>query len=235
MVEGARRWYAAGKVMPEPPARVAADTREWRVESDQVLAYLDEQLVFDPGWHVMALDLLDDVNAWLTSRGHRPWSDKTLAARFGEHDEIIRKGVRKRKVRKSDKLSRPPATVAETEPGFEPVGVRDVPAGLYAAWLGVRFATWEDAEKAAAEDAADKAKRESVPGVPAEDKPVSRGGKLGVLKHPEHPEQEPKRPASPDPCTQFQAGRPCGRLDTMRYPTGWLCEEHKPPRWVQPL
>jgi hypothetical protein len=24
------------------------------------------------------------------------------------------------------------------------------------------------------------------------------------------------------------------RLDTMRYENGWLCEEHKPPWWVQP-
>jgi phage/plasmid-associated DNA primase len=223
MVEGARRWYAADKIMPEPPQQVAADTREWRVESDQVLAYADERLVFDPGWHVMALDLLDEVNAWLTSRGHRPWSDKTLAARFGEHDEIIRKGVRKGRVRNSVELSRPPPTTAEAEPGFETVGVREVPAGLYTAWLGVRFATREDAEKDAAEDASDKGKRESVQGVQAESKPVSRDGSFGFSKHPAHPAQEslgdsdisgngrkppafggdttePEQSASPDPC-----------------------------------
>jgi putative DNA primase/helicase len=208
MVEGARRWYAADKIMPEPPQQVAADTREWRVESDQVLAYADERLVFDPGWHVMALDLLDEVNAWLTSRGHRPWSDKTLAARFGEHDEIIRKGVRKGRIRKSDELSRPPAILAETEPGFEPVGIREVPAGLYTAWLGVRFATREDAEKDAAEDAPDKGKRESVQGVQGGYKPVSRGAMFEVSNLPAHPAQEPERPAPPDPCDISGNGTP---------------------------
>jgi hypothetical protein len=60
---------------------------------------------------------------------------------------------------------------------------------------------------------------------------------------PERPGENPQNPVTPQSegapaaaaCTQFQAGRPCGHLDTMQYPTGWLCEEHKPPWWVQPL
>jgi hypothetical protein len=59
----------------------------------------------------------------------------------------------------------------------------------------------------------------------------------------DRPGENPQNPVTPQSedatataaCTQFQAGRPCGRLDTMRCPNGWLCEEHKPPWWVQPL
>ena len=142
MVEGARRWYELGRIMPSPPERVEADTREWRTEADQVLAYADDRLVFDPDRHVMAKDLLDDLNNWLEARGHRKWSDKTLAARFGDHDETACHRVEKRKMRYSDAISRPPESL---QPWAAPM--------TYAAWVGLRFATPVDAD---------------VPGVPGE-------------------------------------------------------------------
>jgi P4 family phage/plasmid primase-like protien len=142
MIEGARRWYDNGKILPEPPARVEADTRDWRAESDQVLAYLDDRLRFDPTRHVMATDLLEDLNTWLAARGHRPWSDKTLAARFGDHEEIGYHRVEKKKTRQSKALSRP---LGKAEPGspFTSPGDHGVPQS-YAAWHGVRFVTDSD-------------------------------------------------------------------------------------------
>jgi P4 family phage/plasmid primase-like protien len=153
MVEGARKWYENDRIMPALPDRVEAETYAWREESDQVLCYIGERLKFDVEAvhkHVAAMDLLDDINAWLTARGHRPWSDKTLAARFGDHDAVTTRSVKKRKVRKSDAVSRPYTPPSydsyqfsdpwrkDTRPGSEPL-----PA-TYAAWTGVRFATDEE-------------------------------------------------------------------------------------------
>jgi hypothetical protein len=97
---------------------------------------VDDRLAFDRASHVMATDLLGDFNEWLSDRGHRGWSDKTFAARFGEHDEVTNHRVAKQKVRDSKQLSRPSSTASS-------FGVRSVPR-QYAAWLGVRFATDPD-------------------------------------------------------------------------------------------
>lgn len=137
LVDGARAWYAAEKVLPPPPACVAGDTREWRMESDLVLCYVDDRLVFDVAGHVIATELLTDFNEWLTARGHRSWSDKTFAARFGDHDELARFHVEKRQTRRGGTgPSRPTGRYCE-------YGDNTVPA-RYMAWLGVRFATNAD-------------------------------------------------------------------------------------------
>lgn len=132
MIEGAMRWYARGRILPPPPARVEADTNEWRKESDQVLAYLDDRIRFDTDRHVMSSDFLYDLNAWLKARGHQPWSDKLLTARFGDHDVIGRHHVEKKTVYQSEALSRP-----------EGKRYPEVPK-RYTAWLGIRFVTDQD-------------------------------------------------------------------------------------------
>jgi putative DNA primase/helicase len=116
------------------------DTREWRVDADQILSYIDDRLIFDPNRHIMTTDLLDDINQWLEARGHRKWSDKTLAARFGDHDEVTRNRVKKDRANKSEELSRPPGRLdyVFNGPSAGPVPDR------YRAWLGVRFATPAD-------------------------------------------------------------------------------------------
>ncbi|MEI2713393.1 MAG: phage/plasmid primase, P4 family [Nocardioides sp.] len=81
LVEGAKRWYAADRAMPDQPISVKAETRDWRGENDLVLAYLDEHLVFEASAHVSTSDLLEHFNVWLASRGHRPWADKTFTGR----------------------------------------------------------------------------------------------------------------------------------------------------------
>jgi len=140
MVDGARRWHANGKIMSELPQRVVDDTRAWRLDADEVLSYIQDRLIFDPDRHIMASDLLDDVNEWLQIRGHWKWSDKTLAARFGDHDEVSRHRVKKDRVYKSPELSRPSEWADFT---FDKPHRGVVPA-RYAAWLGVRFVTPAD-------------------------------------------------------------------------------------------
>ena len=85
VVEGARQWYAADRVMPDLPEQVQADTDGWRVESDLVLGFVSEYLVAEPGSHVSTSEVLDILNMWLQQRGHRPWSSQLLTSRFDGH------------------------------------------------------------------------------------------------------------------------------------------------------
>jgi putative DNA primase/helicase len=135
MVEGARRWYehADRGELPEPPARVVTDTRAWRSESDQVLAYLTDRLRFDPRRHVVATDLLRDLNGWLTVHGHRGWSERTLAFRLEGHDELTRCGVAKKRLRCS------PQTAGGLSRRERMFLSGQVPA-QYPADIGLRFA-----------------------------------------------------------------------------------------------
>lgn len=133
LVAGAVTWYQAGKVFPALPERIAADTRTWHTESDLIMQYLDERLVFDPGWHVMTAELLTDFNNWLATKGARPWGDRVFSSRFGEHGEVTGRGVVKGTGRESGpgRLSRRP---------LGPYEVIQPPAPeSYKAWHGMRF------------------------------------------------------------------------------------------------
>lgn len=136
-VEGAKRWYDDNRVLPQPPARVAQDTKAWRAESDQILGYWSDRLIPSIDHHVMALDLLDDFNAWLRNHQHQKWSDKTFTSRYGSHDETSRHRVERRQIRAAAGLSRPPFDGQWGE------AQRSVTT-RYAAWLGVRFRTNDD-------------------------------------------------------------------------------------------
>jgi putative DNA primase/helicase len=126
LVAGAVAWYAADRIMPPQPTRIAADTNAWRGKSDLLLAYAADRLIFDLDAHVMATELLADFNDWLKAHGHREWSDRTLAGRLEEHGEFIAHQVEKKRVRPDENLSL-------RAPTLNPV------PGQYHAWLGVRF------------------------------------------------------------------------------------------------
>ena len=132
VVEGAVRWYENERVLPPAPERVERDTRDWRIESDSVLAYLSERIVFDPTACVTTSDLLDDMNEWLVQRKHREWSDKLLTSRLGGHEEVTRHHVEKARPRDLRGL------------------VRRFPSGATTGrpwvWGGMRWRTAEDDE-----------------------------------------------------------------------------------------
>ena len=130
VVRGAVDWYRNGCVLPLAPANVAADTRAWREDSDAILGYITENLVFDDDWHVMSTDLLNDFNHWLKARGHREWSDQTLGGRLKDHVEWQQ--VKHQKVLASRPGRSRPRWVAGEVPK------------QYRAWLGVRFRTHAD-------------------------------------------------------------------------------------------
>lgn len=164
MVDGARKWYAAGRVMPQPPASVQRDTRAWRKESDLIMAYVDDQLVLDPGGHVMSTELLANFNDWLKSRGHPPWTDRTFGGRFGGHDEMAAHRVEKKRTRPADGLSRP----VQFDDSGNWLMRPPVPPGGYQAWFGIRFAKDGDEKSdVIAENALTSENEDHVPAVPA--------------------------------------------------------------------
>jgi putative DNA primase/helicase len=148
LISGATTWYASNRAMPAPPKRIIDDTRGWRSESDLVLGFLDDRMEFTLTGHVWATELLADVNAWLAARGHRAWSDKLLASRFGGHHEVTGHDIIKRRVKTC-------AEGAKTING--PLSRRPMPWGelpatppdSYWAWVGLRFADTADAYNAA--------------------------------------------------------------------------------------
>ncbi|MER5662322.1 phage/plasmid primase, P4 family [Streptomyces mirabilis] len=141
MVDGARKWYELGRIMPQPPERVEADTRQWRMDSDAVLTFMAERLVFDLNSHVLVADLKEELNSYLIGHGQHRWSDRLINERFGGHDETTRHDVRRNLVRLAKaEVSRPKG--------------RPLPEGVNAkVWAGIRFRTEADDEKAEREQA----------------------------------------------------------------------------------
>jgi len=111
LVAGAVAWYARGRTMPAPPKRVARDTLLWRRETDHILGFLSEELVFAPGRFVLASDLYTRFSSWLEAAGHKEWSSQTFGSRFSEHAEVTAHAVRKARKRIGTfDLSRPGKT-----------------------------------------------------------------------------------------------------------------------------
>lgn len=144
LVEGAVRWYRSGRLMPDEPASVQQSTAMWRKNSDVLLRYADERLVFDPHAQVVATELFEDFNDWLQANGHRPWSDQSFSARFGQHGEAIANQVAKKRSRRS-------ATVMLSRRPSQWCGATGATPGSavpkqFTAWVGVRFQTSDDGE-----------------------------------------------------------------------------------------
>lgn len=107
-VEGAIRWYAGrerGTVL-DAPASVEADTEQWRLKQDRVLAYVIERLERAPGRCVLSSELLLDFNAWLRDQGHNPWTKETFAQRFDHHEKVLSWHVESKRTSQLDGLDR---------------------------------------------------------------------------------------------------------------------------------
>lgn len=132
LVDGALRWYADGQTLPSPPGTVTDDTRTWRAESDLVLAFMADTLVADPDRHARRSDVYAAFTDWATEHGHARWSDKTFAARFGQHDEVVGAGICDgRPYAATPGLSHRPGLAGQVPDRFR-------------AWMGVRFRTPSD-------------------------------------------------------------------------------------------
>jgi P4 family phage/plasmid primase-like protien len=127
LVAGAKRWYDADRQMPEPPEGVRRDTESWRGDSDQILRYISDRLVFDPQSVVLRSELYEDFRSWQETAGHQQWSDQRFTPDFGSHDEVVRHNVAEQRMRPRGRLS-------TRVPG----GSREV-ADVRRVWVGLRF------------------------------------------------------------------------------------------------
>ena len=165
IVAGARRWYDADLVMPEPPVAVEADTLSWRKEADLVLAYIGDRLVFDQQWTTPAADLSADFTAYLEERGHKAWSERTFVPRFRDHDTVTAARVTEGRARPMD------GDVSRSR--HAPWETRVTLPSRFRCWFGVRFRTDQD-------EAADEA---GTRGTRAEETSLTWGGAEEVPSH----------------------------------------------------
>lgn len=128
LVEGARRWYAAGRILPKPPKKVARDTSDWREDADPVMSYARDRLEVAEGYAIGAADLASDFATFLESRTMKPWNDQTVAQRFAGHAALP--GVERRVV----------TFGPDVIPSRPPLMMRPMPTTTKA-WVGVRFRT----------------------------------------------------------------------------------------------
>lgn len=128
MAEGAREWYARGRMMLPHPELIERHTREWRAETDLILGFADENLTFRPDAFTQTRDMLTAFNDWAGERGHRPWNDRTFATRFGDHDTIRGHKVKQGRFTVDGKQQRGWAGVEIDKSGRNPfTGERDEP------------------------------------------------------------------------------------------------------------
>jgi len=137
LVEGARRWYEAGRMPPEP-ASVTEDTDRWRRDSDIVLRFWSECLVPDRTRYITVTDLHAEFNSWAEGQGHRAMSIQTFKAKFEQHDETAANGViaQRRRVREGERRS------YRLVPGLTPHGVGMVARGDADAAVGVQISAY---------------------------------------------------------------------------------------------
>ena len=144
LVEGAVRWYRNGRELPDDPPSVQETTQRWRKNSDVLLRFIDERLVFDPQAQVVATELFEDFNQWLQSNGHKSWSDQSFSARLAQHGQAIANDVAKKRSRRSSalRLSRRTSRLL----GATGATTGSAVPKQFTAWVGIRFQTEDDQE-----------------------------------------------------------------------------------------
>lgn len=94
IVEGARRWYAAGMVLPQPPEQVLRDTESLREDIDPIMGFAAERLEFSQDARVTSTEMAEAFSRWLFNNGHQAWSHQLISSRLESHDLFTSKAVR---------------------------------------------------------------------------------------------------------------------------------------------
>lgn len=89
LVSGARDWFEADRITANLPARLEADKRAWRKETDAVLRFVDECLELAPDGFTPSRDLYALFSGWQDANGLGKWSVQTFSARIAQHDELL--------------------------------------------------------------------------------------------------------------------------------------------------
>ncbi|SCK37228.1 phage/plasmid primase, P4 family, C-terminal domain-containing protein [Streptomyces sp. WMMB 714] len=89
LVEGAKRWYQAGRVAPAVPERVRRDTQAWKSKANDAIRFLDETFEPATGHAVRSTDVFEMFKAWAEARGVRPWNDQVFWSRAQQHSWFL--------------------------------------------------------------------------------------------------------------------------------------------------
>jgi putative DNA primase/helicase len=110
------------------------------------MRYMDDRIVFDSQWHVVATELFEDFSQWLDESGHVAWSDQNFSARLGQHSVAKTNGVEKKRGIRSSRpgLSRRHGPGLSRRHGGTTWATGVAVPKSYTAWLGVRFRTPDD-------------------------------------------------------------------------------------------
>ena len=99
LVEGAREWYAAGQITPEPPELVARDTQAWRMESDIALRFWNDCLDASPGTFMPSADLYLAYTEWADNHDLPSIAPKVLFPKLAAHEIAEQHGVSQVQIR----------------------------------------------------------------------------------------------------------------------------------------
>jgi putative DNA primase/helicase len=108
LVAGAVRFFSKGSLEGEQePDSVRAAVKQWRADSDDLLRFVAEEMVFEPDGFVSRTDMYEAFSAWLRRGGQKGLSAKKFAQRMAAHS-ILRKRVTSAQIDASDpNLTRP--------------------------------------------------------------------------------------------------------------------------------
>ena len=85
MIEGAYRYYAAGKHVGAPTEAMRAAKAEWLSEADVLVSFFDSKLVEDPEAMIPWTHLYAAFSDWLKKNNNGVWSNATLKGRVLSH------------------------------------------------------------------------------------------------------------------------------------------------------
>jgi putative DNA primase/helicase len=128
MVAGAQRSYSG---LGEVPGRIVADSAGWRQESDPVLRFVAENLVYEPGYWVESMEVYRAFNERMEAEGSRPMSMIKFGDRFLGLDSSRQADVQKIKSRVS--------RVSNVAGNQSTRSITKASTAIVSAWTNVRF------------------------------------------------------------------------------------------------
>jgi P4 family phage/plasmid primase-like protien len=140
IVEGAKKWYALGQVMPEDPPFVKETTEVWRKSCDVCYQFAIDYLIEDSNAYITADVMARELNDFLVSQEKKKWSHQLINSRMAS--SLLAVGIRIEGTPRSPLKVRAGDTESKPGGGEEPVvGWRHQPGKVLRMWRGVRFKT----------------------------------------------------------------------------------------------